>query len=68
MTVEVDILLLSVELQRLVEAVEEAGRVRQSELNEVLEPLELDPLETDSVYRELEKRGDRGDRRRRRGR
>ena len=57
MTVEVDILLLSVELQRLVDAVEEAGRLRQSELNEVLEPLALDPLETDSVYRELEKRG-----------
>ena len=30
--------------------------MRQSELNEVLEPLELDPLETDAVYRELETR------------
>src|SRR6266404_6363318 len=53
---EPDILLLSEDLQRLVEGGEERGNVRQSELNEVLEPLQLDPLETDAVYRELEKR------------
>jgi RNA polymerase primary sigma factor len=56
MTVEADILLLSDDLQRLLEAAEERGRVRQSELNEVLEPFRLDPLETDAIYRELEKR------------
>ena len=56
MTSEPDILLLSDDLQRLVENAEERGSVRQSELNEVLEPLALDPLETDAVYRELEKR------------
>jgi RNA polymerase primary sigma factor len=55
-TVELDILLLSDELQVLVEAAEEHGRLRQSELNEVLEPLALNPLEADSLYRELEKR------------
>jgi RNA polymerase primary sigma factor len=55
-TVEAEILLLSGELQRLVEAAEELGTLRQSELNDVLEPLALDPLETDAVYRELEKR------------
>ncbi len=56
MKVEADILLLSDDLQRLVEAAEELGRLRQSELNEVLEPFRLDPLETDAIYRELEKR------------
>jgi RNA polymerase primary sigma factor len=55
-TVETDVLLLSEDLRHLVENGEERGTVRQSELNEVLEPLQLDPLETDTVYRELEKR------------
>jgi RNA polymerase primary sigma factor len=53
---EPEILLLSDELVRLVEAGEERGNVRQSELNEVLEPLQLDALEIDAVYRELEQR------------
>src|SRR5512146_2015819 len=35
----------------------ESGTLRQSELNDVLEPLELDPLETDALFRELESRG-----------
>ena len=56
MTVETEILGLSDDLAQLVDAAEEHGRLRQSELNDVLEPLALDPLETDSVYRELEKR------------
>jgi RNA polymerase primary sigma factor len=51
-----DVLLLSEELQRLVELAEERGRVRRSELNEVVEPIGLNPLETDSLYHELEKR------------
>jgi RNA polymerase primary sigma factor len=55
-TVEVEILLLSGELQRVVEAAEELGTLLQSVLNDALEPLALDPLETDGVYRELEKR------------
>ena len=46
--------LLSDDLRQLVEAAEERGTLLQSELNEVLEPLELDPLEIDAVYRELE--------------
>ncbi len=56
MTSEPDILLLSEDLQRLMESAEERGTVRQSELNEVLEPLQLDPVETDALYRELEQR------------
>src|SRR5579862_2707334 len=50
-------LLLSEDLLRLVEASEERGTLPEAELLEVLEPLQLDPLETDTVYRELEKRG-----------
>ncbi len=56
MATESDVLLFSDDLQRLIEVAEERGAVRQSELNEVLEPLRLDPLETESVYRELETR------------
>jgi RNA polymerase primary sigma factor len=53
---ETDILLFSDELRLLVDAAEERGNVLQSDLNEVLEPLSLDALETDAVYRELETR------------
>jgi RNA polymerase primary sigma factor len=53
---ETDILLFSEDLRQLVDAAEERGNVLQSELNDVLEPLSLDPLETDAVYRELETR------------
>ena len=57
MTAEPDILLLSDELEQLIESAEERGTLRQSELNDVLEPLQPDALEVDLVYRELEKRG-----------
>jgi RNA polymerase primary sigma factor len=53
---ESDILLLSDDLRQLVDAAEERGSVLQSELNEVFEPLALDPLEIDAIYRELETR------------
>jgi RNA polymerase primary sigma factor len=55
-TPESDILLLSDDLQQLLETSEERGSVLQSELNEVLEPLQLDPFEVDTIYRELEQR------------
>ncbi len=57
MTGDGDILLLSDDLVQLLDGSEERGTVRQSELNDILEPLQLDPLETDAVYRELEQRG-----------
>jgi len=57
LTAEPDILLLSDELEQLIESAEERGTLRQSELNDVLEPLQPDALEVDLVYRELEKRG-----------
>jgi RNA polymerase primary sigma factor len=56
-TAESDILLLSEDLRQLVDSSEERGSVLQSELNDVLEPLQLDPLEVDALYRELETRG-----------
>jgi RNA polymerase primary sigma factor len=56
LAVETDILLLSEELRRLVEQSEERGSLLQSELNETLEPLALDPLEIEAVHRELETR------------
>ena len=56
-TVEIDKVLATPELQELVEAAEQTGSLRHAELIEVLEPLRLDPLETDAVYRVLEQRG-----------
>jgi len=55
-TAESDILLLSDDLRQLIDASEERGSLLQSELNDVLEPLLLDPFEVDAVYRELETR------------
>ncbi len=51
-----DILQLSDDLRRLLEAAEERGSVLQSELNELLEPLMLDALELELVHHELETR------------
>ncbi|HEX6491801.1 MAG TPA: sigma-70 family RNA polymerase sigma factor [Gaiellaceae bacterium] len=56
-TVELDIVLSNQEFQQLVEAAEQSGSIRLSELTEVLEPLELGLLETEAVFRELEQRG-----------
>jgi RNA polymerase primary sigma factor len=53
---ETDILLWSDDLHVLVDTAEERGTLLQSELNEVLEPLNLDPIETDLLHRELETR------------
>ena len=56
MATETDILLFSDDLRALVDAAEERGTLLQSELNDVLEPLGLDAIEVDLVYRELETR------------
>src|SRR5207248_2560084 len=50
-------ILASEELATLLEASESSGQLRQVELVEVLEPLELDALETEAVYQELDLRG-----------
>jgi RNA polymerase primary sigma factor len=55
-TVDAEILLLSDDLRQLVEAAEQSGSLKQSELNEVLEPLDLEPLEVEAIVRELETR------------
>jgi len=56
-TVEIDNVLATPELQELVEAAEQTGSLRHSDLVEALEGLQLDPLETDAVYRGLEQKG-----------
>jgi RNA polymerase primary sigma factor len=56
-TVEIESILASDELTVLLEASESSGQLRQTELVEVLEPLDLDPLETEAVYQELDRRG-----------
>jgi RNA polymerase primary sigma factor len=56
-TVEIESILAGEELLTLLEASESSGQLRQVELNEILEPLELDPLETEAVYQELDRRG-----------
>jgi RNA polymerase primary sigma factor len=56
-TVEIESILASEELTTLLETSESSGQLRQVELVEVLEPLELDALETEAVYQELDRRG-----------
>ncbi|MGZ4317594.1 MAG: sigma-70 factor domain-containing protein, partial [Gaiellaceae bacterium] len=57
LTVEIEVILRSEDLLSLLETAEANGQVRQTELQEVLEPLELDPFEIDAVYIELDRRG-----------
>src|SRR5919197_234874 len=56
-TVEIDNVLATPELLELVEAAEQTGSLRYSQLAELLEVLRLDALEIDAVYRFLEQRG-----------
>src|SRR5438067_12329725 len=56
-TVEIDNVLATPELQELVEAAEQTGSLRHTDLSEAIENLRLDPLETDAVYHVLEQRG-----------
>jgi RNA polymerase primary sigma factor len=55
--VEIENFLATPELHELFEQAEQTGSLRYADLNEVLEPLHLDPLETDAIFRELEQRG-----------
>ena len=56
-TVEIESILGTEDLAALLEAGEASGQVRQAELQEILEPLELDALELDAVHMELDRRG-----------
>jgi RNA polymerase primary sigma factor len=56
-TVDIEHLLLNDELQQLLEAAEQAGSLKATELADLVETLELDALELDALYRELDRRG-----------
>jgi RNA polymerase primary sigma factor len=56
LTVEIETILVNEELAALLEAADASGQLRQLELVELLEPLELDPLELEAVYTELDRR------------
>jgi RNA polymerase primary sigma factor len=56
-TVDVDALLRVEEIRLLLEAAEQAGVARASQLAEIAATHELDALEQDALLRELEKRG-----------
>ncbi|MDX6438814.1 MAG: polymerase primary sigma factor [Gaiellaceae bacterium] len=56
-TVDIEHLLTNDELQQLLDAAEQAGSLKATELAEVVETLELDALEQDALYRELDRRG-----------
>src|SRR5689334_9878768 len=57
MAVDFESLVQHEELQQLLEAADVTGTVRYVELTEAIELLQLDPLEVDAIYRELEQRG-----------
>src|SRR5262245_15350365 len=57
MALEVDSLLRSDDLRRLLDAAELSGTIGHAEIVEICEAYELDAMETDSLYRELEQRG-----------
>ena len=53
---EIEQLLVHEGLRELLEVAEAAGAIRQSELTQTVDPLALDAVELDAVYRELERR------------
>jgi RNA polymerase primary sigma factor len=55
-TIDIDHLLRTEEIQQQLEAAEQAGSMRALEVAEIVEAHELDPLEQDALYRELEQR------------
>ena len=57
MTVEIESILQHEEIQGLLENAEATGSIRQVELAELVEVHQLDALETDAFYNELDRRG-----------
>jgi RNA polymerase primary sigma factor len=57
MTVEIEHFLRQEDIQLLLETAEASGSIRRLDLNELLELHQLDVLETDLLYSELERRG-----------
>ena len=56
-TVDIEHLLRNDDLLQLLETAEQAGSLKAAELAEVIETLELDALEQDALFRELDRRG-----------
>ena len=56
-TIDIDHLLRNEEIQQLLEAAEQGGSLRSVEIVELIEAHELDALEQDAFFRELEQRG-----------
>jgi RNA polymerase primary sigma factor len=56
-SVEIESILGNEELTALLDAAEVSGQLRQVELQELLEPLEVEALELDAIYQELDRRG-----------
>ena len=56
-TVDIDHLLRNDELLQLLDAAEQAGSLKSTEVADVVETHELDTLEQDALYRELDRRG-----------
>src|SRR5213595_1685995 len=57
MTVEIESILQHEEIQGLLESAEGTGSVRQPDLTDLIEVHQLDALETDALFNELERRG-----------
>jgi len=57
MTIDIESLLETDEVKRLLDAAEHGGAVRSAELTELVETMELDTLDIDALYREFEQRG-----------
>jgi hypothetical protein len=57
MTVEIDSILQHEEIQGLLESAEATGTVRQPEVADLIEAHQLDVLEVDALFNELERRG-----------
>ena len=57
MTVEIESILQHEDIQGLLENAESTGSVKQPELAELIEAHQLDVLETDALFNELERRG-----------
>ncbi len=56
-TVDIEHLLRNDELQQQLDAAEQAGSLKAAELTEILDAHELDALEQDAFFRELDRRG-----------
>ena len=56
-TIDIDHLLRNDELQQLLDAAEQAGSLKATDLGEIVDAHELDALEQDALFRELDRRG-----------